>query len=73
MLRDTCHGETVAAATPQRVGETDAALPPGICAFSDSFAIGPSRTGIFRRSRSTDIQDTKLSDATDFSSDHEYE
>jgi len=47
MLRDTCHGETVAAATPQRVGETDAALPPGICAFSDSFAIGPSRTGIF--------------------------
>jgi len=47
MLRDTCHGETVATATPQRVGETDATLPPVICAFSESFAIGPSRTGIF--------------------------
>ena len=59
---------------PQRVGETDAALLPVICAFGESLAIGPSRTGIFRRSRSTDIlQDTKLSDATDFSSDHEYE
>jgi hypothetical protein len=31
-----------------------AALPPDICAFDDSpSAIGPSRTGIFRRSRST--------------------
>jgi hypothetical protein len=44
MLRDTCHGGT---RCPQRVGDTDAALPPVICAFSESFAIGPSRTGIF--------------------------
>jgi hypothetical protein len=44
MLRDTCHGGT---RCPQRVGETDAASPPVICAFSESFAIGPSRTGIF--------------------------
>ena len=31
----------------------DAALPPYICAFGDSFPIGPSRTSIFTRSRST--------------------
>lgn len=30
-----------------------AALPPNYCATGDSFAVGPSRTGIFRRSRST--------------------
>jgi len=35
MLRDTCRGGTVAAATPQRVGETDAALPLVICAFGE--------------------------------------
>jgi len=33
--------------------EMTAGLPPYICAFGDSSAIGPSRTGIFRRSRST--------------------
>ena len=31
----------------------DAALPPDICASGDSFPIGPSRTSIFTRSRST--------------------
>jgi hypothetical protein len=30
-----------------------AVLPPNICASGDGLAIGPSRTGIFRRSRST--------------------
>jgi hypothetical protein len=48
-------GGTVAAATPQPVAARVAALPPNICAFGDSFAIGPSRTGILqshkRRSR----------------------
>jgi hypothetical protein len=29
------------------------ALRPGMCVFGDSAVIGPSRTGIFRRSRST--------------------
>jgi len=39
MLCDTYRGGTVAAATPERVGEMDAALPPVICAFSESFII----------------------------------
>ena len=32
-------GGTVAAATPQRVGKINAALPPDICTFGDSSAI----------------------------------
>jgi hypothetical protein len=44
MLRDTCHGGTRCA---QRVGETHVTLRPVICAFGESLAIGPSRTGIF--------------------------
>jgi hypothetical protein len=37
-----------------------AALQPDYCAFSDLSAIGPSRTGIFRRSQSTFAQRVKL-------------
>jgi hypothetical protein len=34
-------GGTVATTIPQRVGKNIAALPPNICTFGDSFAIGP--------------------------------
>ena len=40
---------------PQRVANQASALPPGILRLWRLFAIGPSRTGIFRRSRSTYI------------------
>src|SRR5205823_14674487 len=41
------------------VSKQHAALPPNICAFGLSFDIGRSRTGIFRRSRSTIDEDGK--------------
>jgi hypothetical protein len=51
MLCDTYQGGgTVAAATPPRVGNMDAALLPVTPSSANPLPIGPSRTGIFGES-----------------------
>src|SRR5882757_4428765 len=68
MLRDTCRGGTVAAATPQRVGETDAALPLVICAFGELLPSVRAGLAFSEKPIHRFVQNTNLSEPTDFSS-----